>query len=309
MPQFDLIQEKRNFTDKYGFAETFDELEKKGRTTALAFKHLDSFLSTSDGISFESREYMHTLNYMLNKYINDKLEPNTDSQKDYSLKNFDVMEFIKKYEEIAQMKHEVENPGKPRVPYAGMELKILKDTVSLTESLAKPLHEIWADKIKNGIYSFTQFRDNANMMRNLGGLSHAKTAVLMQKTMEKITSERSFGWKLWPGNWPQWYRESKCMNQLTEIVDNYRRGGRVNIDQISSDTQETVMDLRVSESVESYRLQRVSEKLAKANANKEPEKVGMSVKEAAPDAVGKDVVVQEKHDPAKQLDNKNTVRK
>ena len=92
-----VFEEMTKFQDKYGFEKTFEELDTAGRATAAPFKHLDSFLNTSSGISYESMQYLRGLMYMLNKYVDDKLEPEMDSKKNYSLGNLDVMEFVKEY--------------------------------------------------------------------------------------------------------------------------------------------------------------------------------------------------------------------
>ena len=85
MPGKNVAEEMYAFQDKYGFSERFEELEEKGRATAAPFEALDSYLWTSDGISYESRQYLHGLTYMLNKYVDNKLTPEYDSQKRYSL--------------------------------------------------------------------------------------------------------------------------------------------------------------------------------------------------------------------------------
>ena len=219
MPGKNVAEEMYAFQNKYGFNERFEELEEKGRATAAPFEALDSYLWTSDGISYESRQYLHGLTYMLNKYVDNKLTPEYDSQKGYSLGNINIMDFVNEYESIIQKRHEIKNPNTPRMPYAGIEVEVLKAAERFSKDLSRPLVDVWADKIKVGAYSMSDLREITTRTGLSNQKEHLKTSAAIYGAMEKIAEERSIGERLNPLNWPRMFREYRYRNEVYSMLE------------------------------------------------------------------------------------------
>lgn len=300
------------FQDKYGFEKTFEELDTAGRATAAPFKHLDSFLNTSTGISYESMQYLRGLMYMLNKYVDDKLAPEMDSKKNYSLGNLDVMEFVKEYENIAQMKHEMKNSGTPRQPYEGIEVKVLKSVADFAKNLNKPLVDVWADKIENGTYSVSDLKEKTKLAANMGGEAHIKTVAMIHGAMQKIAEERSIGWKLNPLNWPRMFSEYRYRNELSSTLErNMEKFFNVR-EALTEDKSNLVMDAKVSENIDKLRAEREKEiqiqrekELQDKREKESADKTKLTVDEAATN-FSKDVEKQPPHHEAPTKDLTNT---
>ena len=213
---------QHKFMDDYGFVGQFDQLDAQGSSTAGAFKYIDSYLTTSDGISFESRQYLHGLTHLLNKYIESRITPiGEDSQKSYHLNDLDVVKFINEYENLIQMKHEGTNPNKPRKPYEGIENRVLQEAVRITKNLNKPLVDVWADRIQNGTYTLEDLRSRTDGMRNMGSVASFKTAYMIHKAMEKAANQRSFGWKIQPWHWRRMFREYFYRKELADNIKSF----------------------------------------------------------------------------------------
>jgi hypothetical protein len=311
MPNKNVFEEMRDFQDKYGFSETFDELETKGRATAGPFAALDSFLWTSSEISYESRQYLHGLTYMLNKYVDNNLKPIMDSKKVYSLGNLNVLDFVNEYEKIVQMKHEAKNPNTPRKPYDGIEIAVLKTVENFSKNLNKPLVDVWADKIEKETYSISDLREQTKLAGNLSGKAHIKTVAMIHKAMEKIADERSIGWKLNPLNWPRMFQEYRYRNELSSILKQNKENHLKVREELTEDRSTLMLDPKMSEDIEKYRELREKEIQAQKEKelqtkleNEAADKSKLTVPEAADD-LSKDSNVKEAINkaPAKELDN------
>lgn len=285
-----VAEEKYDFQNKYGFIERFEDLEKTGRATAAPFEALDSFLWTSDGISYESRQYLHGLTYMLNKYVDNNLTPELDSKKVYGLGNLNVMDFVNEYESIVQKEHEIKNPSTPRKPYAGIEIEVLKAAEKFSKDYSRPLVDIWADKIKNDTYSLSYLRELTRMAGISGGKEHIKMAAIIHGAMEKVAEERSIGWRLNPLNWPRMFREYRHRNEIYSTLEKDKTLFLEIREEISDARRAPLLDPKMSENIEKLRIEKEKElelqrekghqeKLAKEAEKKAP----ITVKEAAPD--------------------------
>ena len=292
MPGKNVAEDMRDFQEKYGFHERFDDLEQKGWAKAEVFKNLDSFLPTGDKMSFESRQYLHGFTYMLNKYVNDNLRPEYDSQKVYSLGTLNIMDFVNEYESIIQKDHESKNPNTPRKPYAGIEVEVLKAAENFSKDLSRPLVDIWADKIKKGTYSMSDLREltkNAGLPR---GREHLKTSAIIHGAMEKIANERSLGWRLNPLNWPRMIQEYRYRNEIYSMLEKDKRTFLDIREEISDARYAPMLDPKMSEEIGKLRQAKEAEtkiqqeKELQAKQEKEPaEKTKVVVNEAANDLV------------------------
>ena len=311
MPSKNVAEDMRDFQEKYGFLELFDDLEKKGWAKAEVFKNLDSFLPTGDKMSFESRQYLHGFTYMLNKYVNDNLRPEYNSQKVYSLGNLNIMDFVNEYENIVQKKHEIKNPNTPRKPFAGIEIDILKTAESFAKELNKPLIDVWADKIDAGTYSISDLRDITKNTGRTHVREHIKTSALIYGAMEKIADKRSLGWKLNPLNWPRMIQEYRYRNEIYSMLEEDKRTFLDIREEISDAQRAPMIDPKMSEEIGKLRQAKEAEtkiqqeKELQAKQEKESaEKTKVVVNEAANDLVKDGDVKQPiKGSPEKELNN------
>jgi hypothetical protein len=248
---------------------------------------------------------------MLNKYVDNNLNPELDSQKIYSLGNLNVMDFVNEYESIVQKRHEIKNPNTPRKPYAGIELEVLKAAENFSKDLSRPLIDVWADKIEKGTYSMSDLREltkNAGISR---GREHIKTAAIIHGAMEKIANERSIGWRLNPLNWPRMFQEYRYRNELSSILKQNKENHLKVREELTEDRSTLMLDPKMSEDIEKYRELREKEiqtqkekELQTKLENEAADKSKFTVPEAADD-LSKDSNVKEAINkaPAKELDN------
>ena len=323
MPGKNVAEEMYDFQDKYGFRERFEELEEKGRATAAPFKYVDSFLSTSDEISYESRQYLHGLTHMLNKYVDNNLTPVLDSQKVYSLGDLNVMDFVNEYESIIQKRHEIKNPNTPRMPYAGIEVEVLKAAERFSKDLSRPLVDVWADKIKVGAYSMSDLREITTRTGLSNQKEHLKTSAAIYGAMEKIAEERSIGERLNPLNWPRMFREYRYRNEVYSMLEKDKLAFLKIREELSEAQRTPLIDPKMAEDIGKLReakeaeiqLQREkelqSQREKETQAKQETEaanKDRLTVNEAALDLSKSDDIKQPINDvPTKELNNTRNV--
>ena len=245
MPSKNIGEALYDFQNKYGFTERFDDLEAKGRATAAPFKHLDSFLWTSDGISYESRQYLLGWTYMLNKYVNDKLKPEYGDINGYDLGNLNVMDFVNEYENIIQLKH----PNSPRKPYDGIEVEVLKTAERFSKDLSRPLIDIWADKIKEGTFSLSAMREVTNNAYISPEKNRIKATAIIHDALQKIADNRSLGERLNPLNWPRMIQEYRYRNEVSSILEK-NKGVYLSIREELSDARRApLLDPKMAEDI------------------------------------------------------------
>ena len=290
MPGKNVAEEMYAFQNKYGFSERFEELEEKGRATAAPFEALDSYLWTSDGISYESRQYLHGLTYMLNKYVDNKLTPEYDSKKGYSLGNINIMDFVNEYESIIQKRHEIKNPNTPRMPYAGIEVEVLKAAERFSKDLSRPLVDVWADKIKVGAYSMSDLREITTRTGLSNQKEHLKTSAAIYGAMEKIAEERSLGERLNPLNWPRMFREYRYRNEVYSMLEKDKLAFLKIREELSEAQRTPMLDPKMAEDIGKLRIEKEKElELQRENghqdklANEAEKKTSITVNEAAHD--------------------------
>jgi hypothetical protein len=252
---------------------------------------------------------------MLNKYVDNNLKPELDSQKIYSLGNLNVMDFVNEYESIVQKRHEIKNPNTPRKPYAGIELEVLKAAENFSKDLSRPLIDVWADKIEKGTYSMSDLREltkNAGISR---GREHIKTAAIIHGAMEKIANERSIGWRLNPLNWPRMFQEYRYRNEVYSMLEKDKRTFLDIREEISDARRAPLLDPKMSEDIGKLREAKEAEikiqREKELQAQQEMEaakKAQITVPEAASD-LGKATDIQQPHNdaPTKELNNTRNV--
>ena len=305
MPSKNIGEALHEFQDKYGFLERFEDLEEKGRATAAPFKHIDSFLTTS-GISYESRQYLHGLTYMLNKYVDNRLTPEYDAKKVFNLGNLNVMDFVNEYENIIQLRHEIKNPSTPRKPYEGIEVEVLKAAENFAKDYSKPLVDVWADKIRDDKYSLSDLRNITDTISLTRTRKHFVTAAAIHGAMEKIADERSIGWKLNPLNWPRMFREYRYRNEVYSMLEKDKTLFLEIREELSEAQLAPLLDPKMAEDIGKLREAKEAEiKLQQDNPAKEAaDKTKFSVNEAAQDHVkGDDVKEPVNNVPTKERNN------
>ena len=294
------------FQRKYGFEKTFTEMDVAGRATASPFKYVDSFLPTSDGMSYENREYLYSLTYMLNKYVDDRIRPIMDTQREYSIDQLDIVQFVKDYEELNQLRHELKSPKMPRKPYEGIEDKVWKEAVGFSKGLNKSFTDIWAENIKNGVYSTSELERTTNDLK-YGGRNHRKTSDLLYRAMEKAANSRSLGYKLNPLNWPRMIREYICRSKLETQLKEVKITDYQHREAVSEKNLGPLYDEKNTKAVEDYQAER--EKEIRAQQEKvAPARTQFTAKEAADDGIDKNVGVEKKHDVPQKALNQNKER-
>jgi hypothetical protein len=250
---------------------------------------------------------------MLNKYVENKLEPEYDDKKTFSLGNLNVMDFVNEYESIIQKTHESKNPNTPRKPYAGIEVEVLKAAENFAKDLGRPLIDVWADKIKDGQgrYSLSNLRE----ITHNAGLTHARkhliTSAAIYGAMEKIANERSIGWRLNPLNWPRMFQEYRYRNEVYSMLEEDKTMFLEIREELSEMQRAPLLDPKMAEEIGKLREAKEAEikiqreKDLQAQQEKETaNKVKFTVDEAAKD-LDKSSEVQEpiNNVPTKELNN------
>ena len=305
MPSKNVAEDMRDFQEKYGFLELFDDLEKKGWAKAEVFKNLDSFLPTGDKMSFESRQYLHGFAYMLNKYVDDNLKPEYDSQKVYSLGNLNIMDFVNEYENIVQKKHEIKNPNTPRKPFAGIEIEMLKTAEYFAKDLSRPLVDVWADKIDAGTYSISDLREITKQAGLTHVREHIKTSAIIYGAMEKIADKRSLGWKLNPLNWPRMIQEYRYRNEIYSMLEKDKETFLNIREEISDSRYASVLDEKMHKDIEKLRIEKEKE-LELQRGKGHQDKLAKEAEEKAPITVEEAAHGIDKASDIKQPKNEST---
>ena len=303
MPGLEYFQEKRKFQDTYGFSEEFETMDARVRSSKLAYKHLPSLNAMTEEMSAEGKEYLNGLMNMLNQYIETRLTPvGAETSKIYSLEGVDVMGLITDYEKVISLKND---GNKSRQPYEGIEDKILQVAETITKDLNKPLVDIWADRIKSGTYNLNDLREHTKTLGGIGGVGVAKNAYMINKALEKISDERTLGWKLQPWHWFRMLTEYLYKRELTSDLETFNgaqsdtlvEGERHDVEALTSVYNNPMMDESVSMSIAKTREEKFQETVNENQQQieeKDDVKVPFVVDSLAETIPGKDVATQQK---------------
>ena len=217
----------KKFKDTYGLDVTIEQVEE----SLGSFKYLNDFLNVTTDYQSDRAKYVNTLSVLLNKYLETKLSP-LYYRRSLDLTDTDVVGLINAFEQIREARHDYNAPGVHSEPYAGYGAKIYDEMIKRTQSLNKPLEEIWADRILKDLDDPMQLQNETDNVSKI--LENAKQpltnvqkrnltqAVITHKAMQLASKKRSTLWKIAPWHWRRMYRESKYMNKLSEQINAYR---------------------------------------------------------------------------------------
>lgn len=208
----------KGFEEKYNLGVTFQqmfELHDK-------FKQLDGFNVKGSRKNANRNQYIKGFTYMLARKLENHTKLN-ELEKQVQLIPFKLPQFIRDYEEAVNNEFYKNNPNGKRHPYEGAQIQLLNIAVREAKAYNKPLPEIWAGHVKDGI-SLTAIR------RFTSGTDEKSidAAIIMHRAMRQVISERTWGWRLNPLNWNRLRKENAYMRELDAKVSPLDYGTRIN---------------------------------------------------------------------------------
>lgn len=137
----------QDFLKKYNLKVTFEQMyliqNKMNRMSNFTFK---------DGaVSFDKKNYLSGLRYMLSAYMADKVQPQ-EFKHVVSFEDFNFVQFLKDYESAMQDEFEKSGSTRDRKPFENVGIRALDVVKTQMLSFNKPVVKIWADLIKKGAH-------------------------------------------------------------------------------------------------------------------------------------------------------------
>ena len=251
------LQEKLNqFFDTYHAIIDFEELELRSNQLL----HLDNFLLDKETTDKKAIAYLRGLALTYVQALDNTAKMRSDGTYDFT--SLDILQFVRDFEALMQVKHEDSKPLETRTPYGGASFpkavnKIIEET---TETYNKPLHEIWAKNVLEKKYTVYEMKVVAEAsiqaLRNVSarevGYEESKQLlnVLRSKAaMEKIRENRGRFWRM---RHPiDNYREKKFLKTLKDTIKEFERRGYP-MELVMSANNKPIME-SAFESVKSYK--------------------------------------------------------
>ena len=209
------------------------------QTYARKTSYLDDNIFEKDPKNESLKAYLAVLSNSMLAYMHTKTK--FDEVGDHDLSRFSVAEFVVDFEKFMQIKFEQERSGlellkgERRKPFEGKSLEgVSKYLLKSIGHLDKSMSDIWADQLFNDRLSLdqiksvvTEARNRIECVENPEGLTDQtrkdlEKTVMAQATLKKAIDKRTFGWRIWPGNWPRWYRENQYMKVLDADIQDYK---------------------------------------------------------------------------------------
>ena len=151
----------------------------------------------------------------------------------YGESDFSIGEFIEDFDKLMQAKFADEVGGDAHEPLEGATYAEIANAVwKGVKHFDKPTPDVWADSIIKGDLTIEDIKKVVDpVMERLNGgydsewkymeKSDYLNVYMAKQAMDKAIAGRSFLWKLWPGNWGQWYRENQFSKQLENDLLTY----------------------------------------------------------------------------------------
>ena len=245
-----------DFLKKYGINTTFEELYAIQRKT----NRNDNFTFKDGAISFDKKNYIDGLKYMLSAYMSKHTSPkNMDLQLANIFEDFGFLQFIRDYESAMQDEFRKSGSTRSRKPYEGVRNIAVNTVKEQMIFFNDTLKNIWVKSIKNGAH-LDAFReasigaleaeaeniptakmnfinqsenisveDHHRMVKESGDVnitneqtSAIKMTFAVYMTMKEVIDRRTWGWRLNPFNWSRLREENKLMRDVkAKLVERY----------------------------------------------------------------------------------------
>ena len=246
----------QEFLKKYGINTTFEDLysiqRKNNRSDSFTFK---------DGvISFDKKNYIEGLKYMLFAYMSKQTGPqNMNLQLANIFEDFGFLQFIRDYESAMQDEFRKSGSTRDRKPYEGVRNLAVDTVKEQMEYFNDTLKNIWVKNIRKGAHldafreasigameaeaeniptAKTNFINQAEdisaeehhrMVKESGDVnittkqtSAIKMTFAVYMTMKEVIDRRTWGWRLNPFNWSRLREENKLMRDVkAKLVERY----------------------------------------------------------------------------------------
>ena len=197
----------QDFVTKYKIGVSFTEMYK----TQEKLKHIDGILLKSEKYNEHQSSYLNGLKFMLAKYLSNQTSP-SEVGGSTALEGFDLAQFVRDYEDAKLNEFTTASHSRTRrIPFENVKSQALNIVLQEIAEYNKSLPDLWAERIKLGV-TLDSFRNNADVD---GSINALESAVLAHKAMEKVITERTWGWRLNPFNWGRLREENKFMRELT----------------------------------------------------------------------------------------------
>lgn len=220
----------KNFQNDYGFTKSFDELVNEGDVLLTKLRAVNRFGQKEPNRSPEQKKYMNGLFYMLSIVIDKRINP-SEQEKEYNLRDLDVVKFIDEYEKIMVAKHAESNTFKAREPYEGIGIEVMKMATRNMQTFNKPLANVWADRIRREKFDIDKMRSltdgiyqrvAANKDYINEGRSSVETAVIMHEALKGAINNRTIGMYFQPRNWWRFGKEYFYEKALNKQIKEYK---------------------------------------------------------------------------------------
>ena len=244
MPNSEILMS--NFKSKYGLEQSFDELQASVSGRASKIRVSEELLAEGSSKSPQAQQYLTGLLHIFEKITEKKIAPEQKGST-YSFSSFDIIHFLRDYEEIMAAKHAEAHPTKHRNPYEGLAVEVLNRVAENIRAYNQPLPDLWAKRIRDkkfNIEDLDRITDNIHNAayrslrseknhedREVNFLSKdskpsVETAIIIHDALEKAIKKRTIFTYLWAGNWRRISKENACMEKLEAQLQDYNRWDR-----------------------------------------------------------------------------------
>ena len=231
MPGKRYARESLEFNNKHklGFdISDYYDAEKK-------LSGLNNFLFNPNARDVKKNIYVNVLTEALSAEL--KGISKMEAGKRYGATDVFIGEFIDDFDRLMQAKFadeaEAEKAPNTHKPLEGSNYNEIASAVwENIKHLDKPTPDVWADSIINGDLTLEDIKSvidpakgrlyNVNDTWGSAEKSDYLNTYMAKQALDKAIAGRSRWWKAWPGNWREWYRESKYSNQLGEDLMNFQ---------------------------------------------------------------------------------------
>ena len=223
----------KKFNDDYGINFSYEEYERH----ALKFKYLDNFLFEKKTSNPELNMYVSMLSRALNEHM--KSFTKMRGAANYDLTNFNVVDFIDRFEEIIQERHdayqvEAQEPKQRKLREGANLDKLSQGMLGRLEEYNKPLGTIWGENIVKEVssrelletlaYNSINRIDNRKADDSVDLYEDAITNIVRaKKAMEEVRKNRGFLFAIFSFRING--KEKAFLNKLNEKLEEYRAAG------------------------------------------------------------------------------------
>ena len=196
---------------------------------------IDDFVFDANSKNAALNIYVDTLASALSDHLENI--SNIKEGRLYTSSDISIGDFIEDFDRLMQAKFADEAVETKTLnthkPLEGSTYSAIANAVwNRVKHFDKPTPDVWADNIVNGNLTLEDIKKVVDPAgERLSGEYNASwdssmksdylNVLMAKQALDKVIAGRSFWWKVWPGNWGQWYRETQYSKQLENDLVKY----------------------------------------------------------------------------------------